>query len=73
MIGGNDTIDETFTLDNIPVLTAYVTQKKLAGLHFWSFDRDTDCAPGYASPICNSYGVAGRLGFTTRFLSSLGR
>jgi hypothetical protein len=73
MIGGNDTIDETFTLDNIPVLTAYVAQKKLAGLHFWSFDRDTDCAPGYASPICNTYGVAGRLGFTTRFLSSLGR
>lgn len=72
MIGGNDTIDETFTLGNVPTLVAYVKQKNLAGLHFWSFDRDTDCAPGYASPICNSYGTAGRLGFTMQFLSSLG-
>jgi len=72
MIGGNDTIDETFTLGNVATLAAYVRQKNLAGLHFWSFDRDTDCAPGYASPICNSYGTAGRLGFTMQFLSSLG-
>ena len=72
MIGGNDTIDETFTLGNVPTLAAYARQKGLAGLHFWSFDRDTDCAPGYASPICNSYGTAGRLGFTMQFLSSLG-
>jgi len=72
MIGGNDTIDETFTLGNVATLVTYVRQKNLAGLHFWSFDRDTDCAPGYASPICNSYGTAGRLGFTMQFLSSLG-
>jgi len=72
MIGGNDTQDETFTIANIDTLATYVKSKKLAGLHFWSFDRDTDCAPGYASPICNSYGTAGRLGFTTRFLSALG-
>jgi GH18 family chitinase len=72
MIGGNDTIDETFTLGNVATLAAYVRQKNLAGMHFWSFDRDTDCAPGYASPICNSYGTAGRLGFTMQFLSSLG-
>jgi chitinase len=73
MIGGNDTQDETFTLANVATVTSYALQKKLAGLHFWSFDRDTDCAPGYASPICNSYGVSGRLGFATRFLSSLGQ
>ncbi len=28
MIGGNDTIDETFTLDNIPVLTAYADSEE---------------------------------------------
>jgi chitinase len=72
MIGGNDTQDETFTLANVNTLASYVLQKKLAGLHFWSFDRDTDCAPGFASPTCNSYGSAGRLGFTQRFTSSLG-
>jgi hypothetical protein len=31
------------------------------------------CAPGSASATCNSYGQAGRFGFTTRFLSSLGQ
>jgi len=72
MIGGNDTQDETFTIANISTVASYVRQKGLAGLHYWSFDRDTDCAPGYASPICNSYGTAGRLGFTMQFLSSLG-
>ena len=41
-------------------------------LHHWSFDRDRDCAPGFASPICNTYGVAGTLGFTAEFLSRLG-
>lgn len=64
--------NETFTLGNVGTLAAYARQKHLAGLHFRSFDRDTDCAPGYASPICNSYGTAGRLGFTMQFLSSLG-
>ena len=42
------------------------------GLHFWSLDRDTDCAPGSSSPTCNSYGAAGSFGFTNRFVSDLG-
>jgi chitinase len=45
--------------------------KGLAGVHFWSFDRDNDCGPGSSSPICNSYGQAGRLGFTQAFISAL--
>ena len=72
MIGGNDTQSEVFTLSNVDAVSAYAAQKGLAGIHYWSFDRDTDCGPGSASPICNSYGQAGRLGFTTRFLSDLG-
>jgi hypothetical protein len=72
MIGGNDTQGETFTLADVATVSSYALQKGLAGVHFWSFDRDTDCAPGSASPICNSYGQAGRLGFTTAFLSALG-
>jgi chitinase len=72
MIGGNDTQDETFTIGNVSTVASYARSKGLAGVHFWSFDRDTDCAPGFASPICNSYGTAGRLGFTMQFLSSLG-
>ena len=43
-----------------------------AGIHFWSLDRDNDCAPGYASATCNSYGSAGTWGFTNAFISDLG-
>ena len=32
---------------------------------------DNDCAPGSASPTCNSYGQAGTLGFTQRFVNNL--
>jgi hypothetical protein len=70
MIGGNDTSDETFTIADVTTVSAFAKQNGLSGLHFWSFDRDTDCAPGYASPTCNTYGQAGTLGFTTRFLAS---
>ena len=73
LIGGNDTVGETFTLADTDTVTAYAKQKGLAGVHFWSFDRDNDCNPGAASPTCNSYGQAGRLGFTQRFLSGLGK
>lgn len=72
MIGGNDTTDETFTLTDADAVSAFALQSGLGGIHFWSFDRDTDCAPGYASPTCNSYGSAGTLGFTQRFLTALG-
>jgi chitinase len=71
-IGGNDTQGETFTLADARTISAYALQKGLAGIHFWSFDRDNDCAPGSSSPTCNAYGQAGRLGFTTSFLSDLG-
>ena len=72
MIGGNDTQDETFDLGDITELSNYARTKGLRGVHFWSWDRDRDCAPGFASPTCNSYGQAGTLGFTTRFISALG-
>jgi len=73
MIGGADSPGETFTIPNVATVSAYAAQKGLAGIHFWSFDRDNDCPPGSASATCNSYGQAGRLGFTTQFLSSLGQ
>jgi len=72
MIGGNDTTNEIFTLANAATVSAFAVQNKLAGVHFWSFDRDKDCAPGYASPTCNTYGLAGTLGFTNAFSTALG-
>lgn len=72
MIGGNDTIDETFSLADADKMTAWAKTNGLAGIHYWSLDRDTDCAPGYASPTCNSYGQAGNWGFANRFVTDLG-
>jgi len=72
MIGGNDTQGETFTLHDTDVVSSWVLSNKLAGVHFWSLDRDTDCPPGAASATCNSYGVAGTWGFTNRFIADLG-
>lgn len=71
MIGGNDATDETFSLSDVDDVTAFALQNNLGGVHHWSFDRDADCAPGYASPTCNSYGAAGTLGFTQKFSKNL--
>jgi len=72
MIGGNDATDEIFTTANITTLSNWAKTNKIAGVHFWSLDRDKDCALGYASATCNSYGTAGTWGFTNGFLSALG-
>jgi hypothetical protein len=72
MIGGNDTPDEIFTLADVDTLAAFALESGLAGLHFWSLDRDNDCASGPAKPTCNSYGQAGAFGFSKQFLTALG-
>ena len=72
MVGGNDSPGETFTIANVDTVSAWALSNKIAGVHFWSLDRDIDCAPGSSSPTCNSYGQAGTWGFTNRFLSKLG-
>jgi len=72
MIGMNDTTSETFTIADVDTLTAYAVDNGLAGLHFWSLDRDTPCADTYASPTCNSISSTTALEYTHRFLSDLG-
>ncbi len=71
MIGGNDSAGETFTPGDVDTVTSFVKQYGLVGLHFWSLDRDADCAPGAASPTCNSIGGVGALGYTNHFASDL--
>jgi chitinase len=68
MIGGNDTQGETFTLADADAITDFALSKKMAGIHYWSYDRDVDCPAGAASPTCNSMGGAGTRGFLKRFL-----
>ena len=72
MIGLNDNTSETFTTADADTLTSYATSNGLAGLHFWSFDRDTPCSDGYASPTCNSISSTTALEYTKRFLTDLG-
>jgi chitinase len=72
MIGMNDTTSETFTIADVDTLTAYAVDNGLAGLHFWSLDRDTPCTDDYASPTCNSISSTTPLEYTDEFLSDLG-
>ena len=70
MIGGNDVIDELFTLDDVDTMTRFAIANNLAGVHYWSYDRDLDCPRGSASPTCNSYGGVGPYAFLRRFLAA---
>jgi len=69
MIGGNDVAGEKFTLQDADTVAAFAIANKLAGVHYWSYDRDNDCPAGSASPTCNSLGNAGTRGFLTRFMA----
>ena len=70
MIGGNDVVDEHFTLQDTDEMTAFAIANGLAGVHYWSYDRDIDCPKGPASPTCNSLGGIGPHGFLKRFLAN---
>jgi chitinase len=74
MIGLNDNTAETFTAADVDTLTSYAKSNGLAGLHYWSLDRDTPCASatGSASPTCNSVSGTTALRYTNQFLSDLG-
>jgi chitinase len=72
MIGLNDNTSETFTIADVNTLTSYAVANGLAGLHFWSLDRDTPCSDDYASPTCNSVSSTTPLEYTNQFLSDLG-
>ena len=68
MIGGNDAVTEHFTLADTDTMTSFAIANKLAGVHYWSYDRDVDCPQGSASPTCNTLGGVGVRGFLKRFL-----
>jgi len=69
MIGVNDVADNDFTLRDARLLAKAVSDMKLAGLHFWSIDRDRPCSEATkgASAICSSMDV--KAGEFNRILS----
>jgi hypothetical protein len=70
MIGQNDNPAEQFTLADADTVAHFAISQGLAGVHYWSYDRDVDCAAGSASATCNSMGsgYAGAHGYLKRFL-----
>ena len=72
MIGVNDVRDELFSLQDTDTLLTWARTNHLAGVHFWSVDRDTPCDQAYASPICSSVANVPAWGWTQRFITGLG-
>lgn len=72
MIGMNDATSEIFTIADVNTLSSYVVGNGLAGLHYWSLDRDTPCSSSYASPTCNSVPSSTALQYTKQFMSDTG-
>lgn len=74
--GVNDTPDEVFTLKDMDTMVKYAVAHDLAGVHFWSLDRDTPCpvthTPKAEAPVCNGTGDP-PLAYTRRALQDLGR
>lgn len=58
MIGVNDVVDNVFSIDDARMVAGAVRAMKLAGLHFWSLDRDTPCSvpTAGASATCSTMG-----------------
>ncbi|WP_430390604.1 carbohydrate-binding protein [Dyella sp. 20L07] len=73
MIGVNDVSSENFSIANTDTVVNYAVANGLAGVHFWSLDRDTPCSQSTASPTCNSVSSTTPLEYTKRALTDLGR
>jgi chitinase len=54
MIGVNDVIANVFSTKDVDVLVKAVPKLGLAGLHFWSLDRDTPCKAAGALATCST-------------------
>lgn len=57
MIGLNDVTENVLTLADARALARYAQTAGLAGLHFWSLDRDTPCAQNQATVLPTCHGV----------------
>lgn len=74
MIGVNDVVSNVFTLDDARLLGRAARTMKLAGLHYWSLDRDTPCATPVtgASPVCSTLPVPAGA-YNKAFAESIGQ
>lgn len=74
MIGQNNTSGEVTTVSDVDTITSYAVTNGLAGLHYWSLDRDTPCSSKKSvSNACNGVSGSTPLQYTNEFLKDLGR
>lgn len=58
MIGLNDTLPQTFTLDDAALLTDFATEKGIRYIAMWSFNRDKACGGNAALVADSCSGIA---------------
>ena len=56
MIGANNVQNNKTTKQDMIQVAKFVKNNNLAGLHYWSYDRDLPCPEGNVSPTCNGMG-----------------
>jgi hypothetical protein len=73
MVGVNDVVENVFTPDDATALAQFVRSGNLAGLHYWSLDRDKPCAEGVTqvSPECSGLHQVPELAYLQSFLRGL--
>ena len=73
MLGVNDVVTNVFTPRDARQLARFARKLKLAGLHYWSLDRDRPCDPGATavSPSCSSMNTVAAGAFMRAFLQGL--
>jgi len=54
MIGVNDTKEDIVSLSDATNIAAWSKANGIAGVHYWSFDRDSSCVNEYATTACSS-------------------
>ena len=73
MLGVNDVASNVFTQKDAKRLARYASRHQLAGLHYWSLDRDKPCDHNATnlSPVCSSLNTVPFHGFMQAFLRGL--
>jgi hypothetical protein len=73
MPGVNDVVGNVFTTADAYRLARFARQRGLAGLHYWSLDRDSPCADNATavSPTCSSLNQVPASGFALAFARGL--
>ena len=66
MLGENDVAGNVFGLADAEVLAGVVRERGLAGLHYWSLDRDAPCLPGAPRVSANCSGTQAPAGAFAR-------